>query len=291
MLALLVGCLGVVATASEVERAGSPRFLEGARANRLVARPQPVTVVVPAPAGADSWISYTAASQDGRTALYVVTPEGSDLLQVQRDTPGSTSREWAKDGGSILYCSLPDYSAVALANQCLDEPSVSPHLRTGPSLTYLDSRPKRSPDGRTLAFVRIHDAESDRAALMTVDIIRGLSSEVVGFEANVGLGIDWSPDGRLLAYTSNPAGGPTSDLWVVAADGSQRRQITHLPNGWTASSPTFSPDGTRIAMSLDTGGWTEIAIAELAGSVPEAVVGFRNLVPQNLDWGPTVGTR
>ena len=122
---------------------------------------------------------------------------------------------------------------------------------------------------------------------MTVNIISGLSSEVVGFEANVQLGIDWSPDGRQLAYTSNPAGGPTSNLWVVAPDGTHARQVTHLPNDWAASSPTFSPDGTRIAISLDTGNWAEIAIADLTGNAPEAVVGFRNQVPLNLDWSPT----
>lgn len=291
IVAMLVGCVGVVATASQIDKSGLAPFLDAARTRPSVTRQQPKSVTVPAPARDDSWIAYTAVGQDGTTALHVVTPEGSELLQLQRDTPSSSSREWSKGGGSILYCTWPNNSATAPENSCLEEPSVLPHLRTGPSLTYLDSRPKRSPDGRTLAFVRIHDAESDRAALMTVDIISGLSSEVVGFEANVQLGIDWSPDGRLLAYTTNPAGGPTSDLWVVAADGSQQRQLTHLPDGWTASSPTFSPDSAHIAISLDTPGWAEIAIADLAGSLPEPVVGFRNLVPKELDWGPSLGPR
>ncbi len=288
---MLVGCVGVLATASQIDKSGIVPLLDVARAKVSVTRYQPRSVAVPAPASGDSWIAYTAAGQDGTTALYVVTPEGSELRQLQRDTPRSTSREWSKGGGSILYCTRPNDASAAPENHCLDEPSVLPHLRTGPSLTYLDSRPKRSPDGRTLAFVRIHDAQPDRAALMTVDIISGLSTELVGFEANVQLGIDWSPDGRFLAYTTHPAGGPSSDLWVVAADRSRKRQLTHLPDGWTASSPTFSPDGAHIAISLDTPGWAEIAIADLAGNPPAPVVGFRSLVPQELDWGPTLGKR
>jgi len=42
-----------------------------------------------------------------------------------------------------------------------------------------------------------------------------------------------------------------------------------------------------------TGGysWAEIAIADLAGSPPKPVVGFRSLVPKELDWGPSLGPR
>ncbi|MFZ0529474.1 MAG: hypothetical protein WAL91_02925 [Propionicimonas sp.] len=291
LVALLVGFVGVPATASEVERALWSPVLEAAHAQTPVNRRQPRSVGVPAPSGADSWIAYTAVGKDGSTSLYVVTPDGSDLRQIPQSPPGSTFREWAPDGRRITFCAWPDSSAGAPDDQCREVPSVSPHLRTAPSLAYLDSRPKRSPDGRTLAFVRLHDAESPRAALITVDIISGLTSEVVGFEANVQLGIDWSPDGRLLAYTANPSGGPTRDLWVVGADGTHRRRLTRLADGATASSPTFSPDGTRIAVSVDSGGWAEIAVAELAGSVPEPVVGFRTLVPRDLDWSPTVVAR
>ena len=291
IIAMLVGSVGVLATVSEIERTGVGPFLHAVRAKTPMTENQQESVAVPAPVGADSWIAYTVVGQDGATSQYVVTPNGSALLQIHPHTPSGASREWATNGRSITFCTWPDYSAVAPANQCLEEPSVSPHLRTGPSLTYLDSRPKRSPDGRTLAFVRIHDAQPDRAALMRVDIISGLTSEVVGFDANVQLGIDWSPDGRELAYTAKPAGGATTNLWVVATDGTHRRQITRLPKGSTASSPTFSPDGTRIAISLKTGNWAEIAVADLTGSTPEAVVAFRHQVPLNLDWSPTASAR
>ncbi len=292
MLALLVGCVGVLATASEVERAGLPPLLDAAGAKAPLTERQQVTVPVPWLADPDSWIAFTGAGRNGTPALYVVTPDGTDLRQIYRGAPGSASRGvgqgWRQH--RVLHLAEPfgrgTGEPVPPGAGCV---AVPPHrARASPTST---SRPKRSPDGRTLAFVRIHDAGSHRAALMTVDVISGLSSEVVGFEANVQLGIDWSPDGHLLAYTSNPGGGPTSDLWVVAADGSQSRQLTHLPEGWTASSPTFSPDGTRIAMSRQASGWAEIAVAELTGGVPEAVVGFRNLVPRELDWGPAVGPR
>jgi dipeptidyl aminopeptidase/acylaminoacyl peptidase len=60
----------------------------------------------------------------------------------------------------------------------------------------------------------------------------------------------WSPDGKLIAFTSKREGDPdrnqNSDIYVIEAkDGAVARQLTN----WEGSDarPVFSPDGTRIA--------------------------------------------
>jgi dipeptidyl aminopeptidase/acylaminoacyl peptidase len=64
----------------------------------------------------------------------------------------------------------------------------------------------------------------------------------------------WSPDGKLLAFSSNrsapdPDRTYNSDIWVVAADntdkGAHLTQVTTNPG--SDQSPTWSPDGKRIA--------------------------------------------
>jgi dipeptidyl aminopeptidase/acylaminoacyl peptidase len=54
-------------------------------------------------------------------------------------------------------------------------------------------------------------------------------------------GVDFSRDGRSIAYVAFPAG----TLWRARADGSERQQVTFAPT--LAGLPRWSPDGRRIA--------------------------------------------
>jgi len=292
VLACMLGSLGVLVTLSRIDgRAGLNPFLAAERAKEPNARHQPTVVTIPAATGADSWIAYSVSGTNGRSPLYVVAPDGFPVQEVYPNPPQGTNREWSKDGRSILLCTAFDHLDGGPGSPCADAPSVTPNLRNPPSLTYFDSRPRRSPDGRTLAFVRVHDADPNRAALMTVDVLSGVSSELVGFHANVQLGIDWSPDGRQIAFAAKPREGGATDVWIAAADGSDQRQLTHLDAGWAASSPTYSPDGGRLAMSLSAGGQGGIAVANTAGGKPSIVVGFSTMLPRELDWGPALHQR
>lgn len=55
----------------------------------------------------------------------------------------------------------------------------------------------------------------------------------------------WSPDGTLIAFSSERAG--SADIWVARADGRGLRRITG--GSGAESSPAWSPDGTTIAYS------------------------------------------
>jgi Tol biopolymer transport system component len=63
----------------------------------------------------------------------------------------------------------------------------------------------------------------------------------------------WSPDGKKLAFTSYLPGSPfgSFSIYVVNADGSRLTRLTNALAGVgsSPSSPSWSPDGTRIAYS------------------------------------------
>ena len=73
----------------------------------------------------------------------------------------------------------------------------------------------------------------------------------------------WSPHGKAIAFTTETA------LWVMGADGTSRRRIFGDPNRQTRS-PTWSPDGRRIAWQQGDGD-LEIYVANRDGT------GLRNL--------------
>jgi len=64
------------------------------------------------------------------------------------------------------------------------------------------------------------------------------------------LNVAWSPDGRWILFRSNDDGDfLNSQLYVMHADGSGLRRITHVRPNTTLLSSSFSPNGKRIVYS------------------------------------------
>ena len=71
----------------------------------------------------------------------------------------------------------------------------------------------------------------------------------------------WSPDGKLIAFSSNRDGRP--QIYVMNADGSGARRVSQ---GDAADfSPTWSPDGNWLAFASFRDGSTDIYIMDLNG--------------------------
>lgn len=117
------------------------------------------------------------------------------------------------------------------------------HIRTASSVAV-------SPDGRRVVYV-VTDADSAtnryKRDLWTA-VADGSETRRLTWTGGGTLGAPtFSPDGRMLAFTTARDGGK-SQVWVLPlAEGGEAWPLTDLKTG--ASNPTWSPDGRRIAFT------------------------------------------
>ena len=82
---------------------------------------------------------------------------------------------------------------------------------------------------------------------------------------SINLSPRWSPDSRLIAYTSYRNGNP--DLFVLNFD-SGRRDVLSAQRGLNAT-PAWSPDGQWLVFAMSAGGGTNLFLIPKGGGAPK----------------------
>lgn len=113
--------------------------------------------------------------------------------------------------------------------------------------------PAWSPDGHLIAFANLRSGDRGISVVDVAQALRGRGR--VRIVTRTGDDVPeerpaWSPDGEHITFTSHRDG--TSDIWTVAVDGSDLRNLTAEDYSLDSNS-TWSPDGDRIAFGSDRG--------------------------------------
>jgi TolB protein len=185
----------------------------------------------------------------GPLEVFVMNPDGSKKRQLTHSRQNGEPR-WSPDGQRIVFvhggCSTvgcaPTRSALWIMNA---DGSGQRRLTNGRSV---DNDGRWSPDGRWIAFSRGTSCTGDGCKI-DIWLIRpdGTDARRVTHDGR-STQPTWSPDGKKIAFSCDNADGSRSDICVMNADGTGRRDLTSgLPaNSALCSEPAWSPDGHTI---------------------------------------------
>ena len=215
------------------------------------------------------------SKRDGRGCdqIYSMNADGSNVKMVSNGEGRTTCSYFFKGGKKVLYASTfqgkkecppnPDYTKgyvwaiypdYDIYTSKPDGTNIEPLTTT----KGYDAEATVSPDGKKIIFTSMRDGDLD---LYSMDSsgknVKRLTTEL-GYDG----GAFFSPDGRQIVYRSYHPKSEAEiarykqrlaqdliepnnfEVWVMNADGTNKRQVTKL--GAASFAPFFTPDGKRI---------------------------------------------
>jgi len=220
---------------------------------------------------------------------------GSDRIAFVSATPGPEPAEAGADGEPIvirryLYRN-PGSDGVSYFNDNRRLHVFTVDVGSGAvqQLTdgdYYEHSIEWSPRGDEILFVSNREPDPDRFFnydIFTVNVadrsVRRLThTESVLYRPT------WSPDGSLIAYQGTTRGLTSSEttmedthIWVMNADGSDRREIGAAVDN-RQGAPAWAPDGRSVLATVQERGSVHLFRFPVAGGAPERVIEGRGRV-------------
>jgi Tol biopolymer transport system component len=163
---------------------------------------------------------------------------------------------------------------------------------TDPPLPYSDDCPCWSPDGRSIAFVRckLKEDRGDLYGEMGIYIVKssGGAPELLTFEPEKFIySIDWSPDGKWIAYLRGDkhSSNEKSTLNIIDVNNGISRVVGEVSDFTVHTELAWSPDSKQIAFNDREG--KVIKVMSLSdGSTEDIETGLVDVKVFHLDWSP-----
>jgi TolB protein len=185
-----------------------------------------------------SRIAFVAAQRPGENKqVYMANFDGSGVQQVTFDSAIHMSPAWSPDGSKLTFTSFIKGKAEIFRYDVTTKKVVQLTQSSGNN-----SGSNWSFDGRTIAF---SGSVNGRTSIFTMRSADGSDRTLLVGESGLEVEPAFSPDGRLLAWASGRFGNP--HIFVRQLSGKRDVRITTA--GWYNSSPSWRPDGKKLAFA------------------------------------------
>jgi len=215
------------------------------------------------------------SKRDGRKCdqIYSMNIDGSNTKMVSNGDGRTTCSYFFKGGKKVLYASThggakecpvepdrskgyvwPVYAEYEIYTATPDGKNIK-NLTNSPGY---DAEATLSPNGKKIVFTSERDGDLDLYSMDTNGKNVKRLTDAIGYDG----GAFFSPDGKQIVYRRSAQETPEAikkykdllaqhlvvpivfEIWVMNADGTNKRQVTNLGSGSFA--PFFTPDGKKI---------------------------------------------
>ena len=245
----------------------------------------------------NSAISWTKDNQIGLSYgkqisnIFISNFDGSEEIQLTNMENWDWSPKWSPDNRYIAFISdrggKEDIWIVPVKGG--ERKNISGRLTERPGVRFTRGIVWHPNSQSVSCWVY----NGDNRETWTMDIQSGLAKKIPFDEGGYMHGMDWSPDGKRIAfdyYGGDPQNGikdseiMNSNIYTISAEGGKAVRMSKVKeDGLSFSLPRWSPDGKRIAFISEDG---RIWIVGSEGGESHAITDKSGEIIWNIIWSP-----